>query len=461
VCQFRRVNFLSLIEAKRDGHDLDPAQIKECILAYTAGKIPDYQMAAFLMAVYFRGLTETETAALMAAMRDSGDVLRFPDDPRPLVDKHSTGGIGDKVSLPLAPLLACLGFRVPIISGRGLGITGGTLDKLDSIPGFNSRPATERIVEIVQTVGCVICGQTSRMVPADMAIYALRDATATVPSIPLIVASILSKKLAESLDALVLDVKFGSGAFMPTLERARELGQALVKLASDSGVRTRALLTNMETPVGHSVGNWLEIKESVACLEGNLVGTPSDASQSGGRVTDTVQRVPTDLKELVVVCAAHLLVLTGKAKTLKTGLQEAADCLASGKPREKWNQMLAAQGADLAAFHRKLALDHTAPVVVELQATASGFVSRCDARILGEVVRDLGGGRFTKESGINYDVGVDALAKPGERIQAGDVLTRVHAADRAQAEAACARLKAAFDIATQPPTPKPLVAEII
>jgi pyrimidine-nucleoside phosphorylase len=455
------VTFLSLIEAKRDGHNLDPAQIKESISAYTAGKIPDYQMAALLMAIYFRGLTGAETSALMRAMRDSGDVLRFPDDPRPLVDKHSTGGIGDKVSLPLAPLLACLGFRVPMISGRGLGITGGTLDKLDSIPGFNSLLATERIVEIVQTVGCVISGQTARMVPADKAIYALRDATATVPSIPLIVASILSKKLAESLNALVLDVKFGSAAFMPTVEKARELGHALVTLANESGVKTRALLSNMETPLGRAAGNWLEVKESVACLEGNLLGTRSTASQSGGKVTDAVARVPTDLKELVLACAAHLLVQTGKARTIDAALKQAGDCLASGKPREKWNEMLAAQGADLAAFNRKLALDHTAPVVVELKAPASGFVSRCDARILGEVVRDLGGGRYTKESGINYDVGVDALAKPGEAIRVGGVLTRIHAADHVQADAACARLKAAFDISTQPIAPKPLIAEII
>jgi pyrimidine-nucleoside phosphorylase len=397
-------------------------------------------MAAFLMAVYFRGLSGAETSALMRAMRDSGDVLRFPEDPRPLVDKHSTGGIGDKVSLPLAPLLACLGFRVPMISGRGLGITGGTLDKLDSIPGFNSLPSTERIVEIVQTVGCVICGQTARMVPADKAIYALRDATATVPSIPLIVASILSKKLAESLEALVLTVKFGVAAFMPTLEKAHELAQALVALANESGVKTRALLTDMHTPLGRAAGNWLEVKESVECLEGEG---------------------PDDLRELVLACAAHLLIQTGKAGTLEAGLRQAADCLASGKPRKKWNEMLAAQGADLAAFERKLTLDHTAPVVVELEAWASGFISRCDARIIGEVVRDLGGGRFTKESDINYDVGVDALAKPGEAIRAGSVLTRIHAADRAQAEAACARLKAAFDISTQPIAPQPLIAEVI
>ena len=431
------MNFLSLIEAKRDGQTLDPAQIKEVIAAYTAGRIADYQMAAFLMAVYFRGLNRAETSTLTLAMRDSGDVLRFPDDPRPLVDKHSTGGVGDKVSLPLAPLLACLGFRVPMISGRGLGITGGTLDKLDSIPGFKSLPPIERITEIVQSVGCVICGQTARMVPADKGLYALRDVTATVPSIPLIVASILSKKLAESLNALVLDVKFGVAAFMPTQEKARELAQTLVALGNECGVNTRALLTNMQTPLGCAAGNWLEVKESVLCLEG---------------------RGPADLRNLVLACAAHLLVQTGKAKTPDAARQQAEGCLASGKPRKKWDEMLVAQGADLAAFNQKLALDHTAPVVVELKATASGFVSRCDARILGEIVRDLGGGRFTKESGINYDVGVDAIVKPGEPIQAGGVLARVHAADHAQADAACARLKTAFGISAQPTVAEPLIA---
>jgi pyrimidine-nucleoside phosphorylase len=434
------MNFLSLIEAKRDGQTLDPAQIKELIGEYTAGKILDYQMAAFLMAVFFRGLTREETRALMLAMRDSGDVLSFPDDPRPVVDKHSTGGVGDKVSLPLAPLLACLGFRVPMISGRGLGITGGTLDKLDSIPGFNSRPSPERIIEIVQNVGCVICGQTARMVPADKGLYALRDVTATVPSIPLIVASILSKKLAEGLSALVLDVKFGVAAFMQTQEKARELAQTLVALGNEGGVNTRALLTNMQTPLGRAAGNWLEVKESVQCLEG---------------------RGPADLRELVLACASHLLVQTGKTRTLEAARRLAEDCLASGSPRQKWDEMLAAQGADLAACNRKLALDHTAPVVIELNASASGFVSRCDARVLGEAVRDLGGGRFTKESGINYDVGVDAIAKPGEATKARGVLARIHAADRAQADAACARLKNAFGISVQPPVADPLIAEII
>src|SRR4051812_12280650 len=244
------------------------------------------------MAVFSRGRDESEPTALTLAMRDSGDVLQFPSDARPLVDKHSTGGVGDKVSLPLAPLLACLGFRGPMISGRGLGITGGTLDKLESIPGLSTTLPVERIVSIVQSVGCVICGQTARMVPADKGLYALRDVTGTVPSIPLITASILSKKLAESLNALVLDVKFGAAAFMPTLDKAKELAVAMVELGNECGVNTRALLTNMDRPLGRAAGNWLEVKESVQCLEG--LGPP-------------------DLRELVLGFAAHLLVQTEQA----------------------------------------------------------------------------------------------------------------------------------------------------
>src|ERR1043165_2863544 len=341
------MNFLSLIEQKREGKILTPEQIREFIREFTGGSIPDYQMAAMLMAIYFRGLNTAETTALTLAMRDSGDVLKFPDDPRPLVDKHSTGGVGDKVSLPLAPLLACLGFRVPMISGRGLGITGGTLDKLDSIPGFKTSLPAERISEIVQSVGCIICGQTERMVPADKRLYALRDVTGTVPSIPLIVASILSKKLAEGLSALILDVKFGAAAFMTSLEKARELARAMVDLGRQCGVNTRALLSSMDSPLGHAAGNWLEVKEAVACLEG---------------------RGPKDLLELVLACASHLLLQTGKAKTRDAALGLARECLASGQPRNKWDEMLAAQGADLSAFTHKLARDCEAAVVLEVKA---------------------------------------------------------------------------------------------
>ena len=436
------MNFLPLIESKREGKILAPDQIQEFIREFTAGKIPDYQMAAMLMAIYFRGLDTAETTALTLAMRDSGDVLKFPKDKRLLVDKHSTGGIGDKVSLPLAPLLACLGFRVPMISGRGLGITGGTLDKLDSIPGFKTLLPAGKIVAQVQKVGCVICGQTDTMVPADKKIYALRDASGTVPSIPLITASILSKKLAESLDALILDVKFGCAAFMQTKADARKLAQAMVALGNQCGANTRAILTDMNTPLGRAAGNWLEVKESVECLDSSAA-VPAAAPKIAG---ETPALRCDDLRSLVLDCAAHLLVQTKISKSLAAARRLAEDCLNSGEPRKKWDEMIVAQGADLKAFNRKLALDSTARVVVEVKPGKSGWVSKCDARVIGEVIRDLGGGRLTKDSAINYDVGVDRMAKPGERVEKSGALCRIHAANAAQAEAAVARLQTAFEI---------------
>jgi pyrimidine-nucleoside phosphorylase len=435
-----------LIENKREGKILAPELIQEFIHEFTAGNIPDYQMAALLMAIFFRGLDTAETTALTLAMRDSGDVLKFPKDPRPLADKHSTGGIGDKVSLPLAPLLACLGFRVPMISGRGLGITGGTLDKLDSVPGFQTRRSAAQIVAQVQKTGCVICGQTDTMVPADKKIYALRDASGTVPSIPLITASILSKKLAESLDALILDVKFGRAAFMSTRADARKLARAMVALGTQCGVNTRAMLTDMNTPLGRAAGNWLEVKESVAVLD---------------RCPTSPVRRNDDLRSLVIECAAHLLVQTRKAQTLAVARRQAEDCLNSGAPRAKWDEMLAAQGADLPAFNRKLALNATAKIVMEVKAEKSGCLAQCDARIIGQVIRDLGGGRLTQESAINYDVGVDQIAKPGERVKKNGGLCRVHAVDSVAAKAAALRLKTAFKISARRPAKTPLIVEII
>jgi thymidine phosphorylase len=464
------VNFLPLIELKREGQSLTAKQIYETISNYVSGRIPDYQMAAMLMAIYFRGLDTAETTALTLAMRDSGDVLKFPKDSRPLVDKHSTGGIGDKVSLPLAPLLACLGFRVPMISGRALGITGGTLDKLDSIPGFKTLLPAAQIVAQVQKVGCVICGQTDKMVPADKKIYALRDASGTVPSIPLITASILSKKLAESLNALILDVKFGCAAFMQTKADARKLAKAMVALGNQCGVNTRAILTDMNTPLGRAAGNWLEVKESVACLEprsSRREEALTEKSETGDRKSKIKMSLLTsaatldDLRSLVLECAADLMVQTEKSKSLAAARKLAEDCLNSGEPRKKWGEMIVAQGADLKVFNRKLALDSTAPVVVEVKPGKSGWISKCDARVVGEVIRDLGGGRLTKESAINYDVGVDQIAKPGERVEQSGALCRVHAADESQAEVAVARLKTAFEISARRPVVARLVHEVI
>ena len=278
------------------------------------------------------------------------------------------------------------------------------------------------------------------MVPADQRLYALRDVTGTVPSIPLITASILSKKLAESLDALVLDVKFGTAAFMRTQDQARELAQAMVALGQRCGVPTRALLTDMNTPLGHAAGNWLEVKESVACLEG---------------------RGPDDLRALVLECAAQLLEQTRLAESVEAGRSQAARCLDSGQPRDKWNQLLVAQGADLQALEAKLTHDHTAPVVQALRAPYAGHVVRCDARVLGEIIRDLGGGRLTKESVVNPDVGLDQLAKPGDVVPAGATLCRIHAASPAEARAACERAWSAFRIAPKPSVQPALIREII
>jgi pyrimidine-nucleoside phosphorylase len=416
------MNFLSLIEAKREGATLTDGQIHDIVHAYVQDSIPDYQMSAFLMAVYFRGLTVEERRALTISMRDSGEKLEFPKDPRPLVDKHSTGGVGDKVSLPLAPLLACLGFRVPMISGRGLGITGGTLDKLESIPGYRTNLEKDEIAEVVQTVGCSIVGQTAHMVPADRKLYALRDVTGTVPSIDLITASILSKKLAESLDALILDVKYGCAAFMQDKASAEKLAESMVTLGNASGTKTEAFLNDMNTPLGRTAGNWLEVVESVDILDG---------------------KGPEDTRDLVLECAARLLAMTGKAADREAGYRLAEHSLDSGEPRRKWTEMLVAHGADIEAFEAKLKAPPEA-YVLEVPATASGTITKCDARIIGEVVRDIGGGRLHKHSVLNHAVGIDEICKPGEQVAAGEPLCRILAVTESAARKYRDEVRGAF-----------------
>ncbi|MBW3636608.1 MAG: thymidine phosphorylase [Armatimonadetes bacterium] len=429
------MNFLSLLESKRDGAVLSEAQLQSIIAATVAGEIPDYQLSAFLMAIYFRGLIPQETRTLTLAMRDSGEVLSFPDDGRPVVDKHSTGGVGDKVSLPLAPLLACLGFRVPMISGRGLGITGGTLDKLESIPGFRTNHSRENIVEIVQNVGCCIVAQSEKMVPADKKLYALRDVTATVPSIPLITASILSKKLAEGLDALVLDVKWGRAAFMQRKNDARELLKVIVGLGNACGTPTQAFLSDMNSPLGRTAGNWLEVVETISLLE-----------------TRRIEDIPTgqdqDLCFNVIECAARLLVMTKKVVDLSDAKNKATEVLFSGAPRQKWNEMLVAQGADLAAFEAKLRAP--SPVYeTEICAEQSGVVRDVDARIIGEIVRDLGGGRLEANSILNLEVGFLQMKKWGEPIEKGEPLALLRAENEAAANAVLERARAAWEIGTE------------
>lgn len=434
------MNLLPLIEAKRDGKKIQVDQIKQMAAAVAREECQPEQMGALLMAIYLKGMDGEELKQLTIAMRDSGEVLAFPAEARPLVDKHSTGGVGDKVSLILAPLLAALGVRVPMISGRGLGITGGTLDKMESIPGCRTQLSPEEIVNQVQKVGCVICGQTEKMIPTDRILYAMRDVTGTIPSIPLITSSILSKKLAENIGSLLLDVKFGRAAFMKSSQEARELAFTMTNLGRECGVNVRALLTDMETPLGTAAGNWLEVTEVVECLEG---------------------RAPNDLEQLVVESAAHLLEMSGKAPSYGKARAEVLGCMNTSLPRDTFEAMLTAQGADIDAFKQKLQEDSSSTVVRELTATRSGYVGKCDARIVGEVVHALGGGRTTRTDTIRPDVGVDRIMKPGYAVGTGLVMARVHADDEPSADAAIAKLETAFVVQGEPPDLPPLILETV
>ena len=417
------MNFLSLIEAKRDGGRHSPAEIAWIIGELVGGRLPDYQVSAWLMAVFFRGLERDELATLTVAMRDSGERLEFPDDSRPLVDKHSTGGVGDKVSLPLAPLLASLGFRVPMISGRALGITGGTLDKLESIPGFTTQLTRDQIVGQVQAIGVAMAGQTERMVPADRILYALRDATGTVPNLSLITASILSKKLAESLDALVFDVKFGRAAFMKTRAEAQRLAETMEQLARDCGVPTRTILSDMNCPLGSAVGNWLEVKESVDCLSG------------GG---------PGDLRELVLNCAAQLIEMAGQTTSLADSRRKAEVALDSGAALAKWEQLLETQGTRMDEYRQMLRRESIAAVTLEITAESAGRLCDIDGQQIGAVLRDHGAGRLNQGSVIRPEIGLDQICPLNAAVSQGAVLARVHAGGPEEARAMAAKLQAAF-----------------
>ncbi len=385
-----------LIERKRDGHCLEPAEIAELIDGYSRGVVPDYQMAAFAMAVFFRGMSAAETAALTAAMRDSGRVFRWPEGTPLKVDKHSTGGIGDKVSLVLAPLLACEGFWVPMVSGRGLGITGGTLDKLESIPGFNVRLTEEQALRQIEKIGVFMAGQTDDFCPADRRLYALRDVTATVASKPLIIASIMSKKLAESLDRLVLDVKFGSGAFMKTREDAEELAAGLATAGNENGVRTSVVLTPMDEPLGRTVGNALEVVEAVETLQ---------------------NRGPEDLVELTLqLCAS---VSERPAEVYRKHLQ-------SGAAWGKFCALVEAQDGDPRILERPEDF-HRAPFIEDLPAFANGVITRIDAKAVGLASVLLGAGRTVATESIDYAVGFSGIRKTGERVTKGEPVLRIHA----------------------------------
>ncbi len=386
----------SLIEKKRDGHKLTAEEIKFLVEGFTDGDIPEYQMSAWAMAVFFRGMNAVETKHLTEAMMNSGRVLKYPKDSPPKIDKHSTGGVGDKVSLVLAPLLACDDAWVPMISGRGLGITGGTLDKLESIPGFNVNLDDRRALKQLDKIGVFMIGQTSDICPADKKLYALRDVTGTVPSQALIVASVMSKKLAENLDRLVLDVKFGSGAFMKTRKEAEQLASAMTEVGEGMGVTTAHLLSPMDEPLGRNVGNALEVAEAVEVLQG---------------------RGPDDLTKLIVDLAEKV------SKTPRKKLQAR---LKDGTTWKKFISMVYAQDGDATTLE-KITEEHRAPIVEPLKAKKRGKVKKMDAELIGRASVLLGGGRQTSEDQIDFAVGMSAIKKIGEDVDLGEPLMMVHA----------------------------------
>jgi thymidine phosphorylase len=426
------------IRRKRDGATLDAEDIRTFVAGLTDGSISEGQAAAFAMAVFLRGMTIAETVALTLAMRDSGAVLTW-DLPGPVVDKHSTGGIGDKVSLILAPLLAACGAFVPMLSGRGLGHTGGTLDKLAAIPGYRSNIDRARFAAVVREAGCAIIGATDDLAPADRRLYAIRDVTATVESLPLITASILSKKLAGGPQALVLDVKAGAGALMPDTASARTLAQMLVTVARGAGTPTTALITDMDQTLGHSAGNALEVAEALECLAG-------------------ARRDPR-LIEVVLALASEALLLADLAPDLAAARQRATARLADGRAAEHFARMVACLGGPADVFAR--ADLPRAPQVVSVHAARDGFVAAIDGRAIGLALIALGGGRTRADQVIDPRVGFSEMAGLGARVDAARPIALVHASDAAAAAQAAARVRAAVRIADDPPPPAPPVRERI
>lgn len=425
-----------LIERKRDGQTLDAPELRELVLAYSEGRVPDYQMAALLMAVYFRGLDQTEMNALMGAMLDSGKKLDLSHLTVPRIDKHSTGGVGDKVSLILAPLIASLGVAVPMMSGRGLGHTGGTLDKLDSIPGFRTALTLRQAEKQVEKIGCAMLGQTGEIVPADRKMYALRDATATVEVIPLIAASIMSKKIAESLTGLVLDIKSGSGSFLPKLDDQLELARAMIGLGADRGCPVVALVTAMDRPLGFACGNALEVVEAIRILEG------------GG---------PPDLLEVTLALGAEMLVLAGVAATSEESRSAMLGAISSGKALEKMEQIVGAQGGDKRVIRDQTRLPQ-ATDQAHFEAKRDGIVQSVEPRAVGYGVIALGGGRKNMEDDIDPSVGYVITAKPGERVTKGQTLATIYARSRDDLEMGRSALEQAIAIGDSAGTILPLVS---
>lgn len=428
-----------VIEKKRDGHALSEDDIRAFVDGYHRGDIPDYQMAAFAMAVFFRDMSFDETAVLTDAMMRSGTILDTSRLSRPTVDKHSTGGIGDKVSLILAPLVATCGAAVPMISGRGLGITGGTLDKLESIPGYRTDLDADAFLDVVAACGCAIIGQSADLAPVDKRLYALRDVTGTVPSIPLITASIMSKKLAESTDALVLDVKWGRGAFMKTQDDARRLAHTLVAVGERMGRKMAAVLTDMNQPLGRAVGNAVEVAETIACLQGDG---------------------PEDVMRITMTLGGWMLRLTGRADSAADAEAALRDALRTGQARDTFVRMIERHGGDPTIVDRPDTLPMAA-VTRDVKADRGGTVASADAGDIGRAALLLGAGRRRVDDTVNHAVGITDIRKIGETVNAGDPLARIHGADETTVTQAEELVIAAFNVSSESVVPPELIFETL
>jgi len=425
---------IDIIEKKRDGLELTAEEIDFFIQGYTRGDIPDYQAAAWLMAVYLRGMSERETCDLTLAMARSGEMLDLNDVAPIVADKHSSGGIGDKVTLVVAPIVAACGVPVGKMTGRGLGFTGGTVDKLESIPGFRTDLSPQEFKAQLARIGIVITGQSENLAPADRKLYALRDVTGTVSSLPLIVSSIMSKKLAGGATAILLDVKVGSGAFMKTVDEATRLAEAMVRLGRELGRRVGALVSDMNQPLGWAVGNALEVREAIGVLH---------------------EEGPTDLREHCLVVAAEMLALAGRVADSTEGVELAAQAIADGSAWRKFRALVAAQGGDVRFVDEPDRLPR-APMVEPIPAPTDGYLQRVNAAQVGMAVVDLGGGREKKGDPIDHSVGVIVHYKVGDRVQNGTPLCTIHASDRVRLERAKVRLLEAHTIGPEPVPPLPL-----
>jgi pyrimidine-nucleoside phosphorylase/thymidine phosphorylase len=430
---------IDVIRKKRDGIELSRAEIEGLVNAYTNAEIPDYQVSAWLMAVVLKGMTRAETAALTDAMLHSGDVLDLSSLPAKKVDKHSTGGVGDKTSLVLAPLVAAAGIAVPMISGRGLGHTGGTLDKLEAIPGFNVNLPVADFRRVLATCGCAMIGQTAEIAPADRKLYALRDVTGTVESPYLICASIMSKKLAEGIDALVLDVKTGSGAFMKNEKDAAFLAELMVETGERMGKQVVALITDMDQPLGNMIGNALEVIECVEVLQG---------------------KGPEDLRELCLELAGWMLHLGGASPTVAEGKQQSAKLISSGKALDKFRQMIELQGGDARVIDDAKRLPQ-AQHTVQVASAKAGYIASMQCEQIGTACVILGGGRERKEDSVDPSVGIVLHKKVGDRVAAGEALATIYYNSEAKAARAQQLIDASCEITDVAPAKRPLVHRII